>query len=172
MGLEPLLGESFGRARPWDPAQLPVVPRTPRHPAAPLWVLGACMCWGVRCRPRQSSAAERAWGVRSLRLPVAASLKEPPPSLPSSLLSAAQTSIGPPSEAGAPEVCSGSCVQTRALQGPRVHPQQGRPKVYPGSSSPTPAHTQMMLARLHPRKHQQHRCVRALPCKGPADGQP
>ena len=166
MGLEPLLGESFGRARPWNPAQLPVVPRTP-----PLGA-GGCVCWGVCCRPRQSSAAERAWGVRSLRLPVAASLKEPPPTLPPSLPSAAQTSIGPPSEAGTPEVCSGSCVQTQALQGPRVHPQQGCPKVYPGPPSPTPAHTQMMLAHLHPRKHQQRRCVRALPCKGPADGQP
>ena len=57
MGLEPLLGESFGRARPWDPAQLPVVPRTPRHPAAPLWVLGA-VCVGV-CVAGQGRAQQQ-----------------------------------------------------------------------------------------------------------------
>lgn len=94
-----------------------------------LWVLGTCMSWGVHYRPRQSSAAERAWWGRSWRLPVAASLRDPPLSSPPSL-STAQTSIGHPPplpEAGAPEVCSGSCVQTQALQGPRVRPHRGIP---------------------------------------------
>lgn len=156
MALEQWLDESLGPTRPWDTAQPPVVPHTPRCPGESYTFtdLGAGDPVVGSAGQGRGSALERAWGGRNFLIPVAASLNEPPSSLPPLSLALLKQAPGP-QEADASEVCSGSCVQACVLKGPACPPTQGHSGVHPGPRSPAPARAQMVLAHLHHARAQQ-----------------